>query len=135
MVSASTLRVAITHTAALRTLTELLSVAGLDGLLDEPGPFTVFAPTDEAFAALDPAELAALRADPTRLHSALSAHIIPGVLVAADLMNVLSLTTLSEVVLPVDHGAGLRVGSAYLVDADTIAGNGVLHQIDRVLPG
>jgi uncharacterized surface protein with fasciclin (FAS1) repeats len=130
---ADTLADVIAGKTELSILTALLFGTKLDGALREPGPYTLFAPTDEAFARLRPGSITALRADPPRLLAVLRDHLVPGALVAADLMAVSALTALSGVQLTVTSTHGLRVAQSYLTQADHLAANGVLHQIDAVL--
>ncbi|MEI7770866.1 MAG: fasciclin domain-containing protein [Chloroflexales bacterium] len=131
--SADTLADVIAGTPDLSIFASLLRVAGLDGVLRGSGPYTLFAPTDEAFAQLRPGVLAALYVDPPRLRDALSDHIVSGALVAADLMDVLEVTALSGARLTITSAHGLRVEQRYLTQADQITANGVLHRIGALL--
>ena len=128
-----TLAAVLVGTTELSILTALLFRAGLDNALRGPGPYTLFAPSNHAFARLRPGILTALRADPPRLLAVLSDHLVPGALVAADLMAVSALTALSGVQLTITSTRGLRVEQSYLTQADQLAANGVLHLIDAVL--
>jgi uncharacterized surface protein with fasciclin (FAS1) repeats len=131
--STDTLADIIAGAPDLTTLTSLLRLCGLDGLLGGPGHYTLFAPTDEAFAQLRPGALSALQSDPPRLRDVLSDHIVPGAFVAADLMDMLELIALSGARLIIASAHGLRVEQSYLTQADQITANGVLHRIGAVL--
>ncbi len=115
------------------TLTGLLGAAGLDETLAGAGPFTVFAPTDEAFAKLPKSTLDALGADTEALKRVLSYHVVPGSLKAASLTSG-ALTTVegSELDIEVDGGT-VSVGGTTVTDPDLTADNGVIHAIDGVL--
>ncbi|MEI8307364.1 MAG: fasciclin domain-containing protein [Chloroflexales bacterium] len=131
--SVDTLTDVIAGTPDLTTLASLLRLSGLDGVLHGPGHYTLFAPTDEAFTRLRSGVLSALHADLPRLRDLLSDHIVPGVFVAADLMDMLAVTALSGARLTLTSTHGLRVEQSYLTQADQITSNGVLHRIDAVL--
>lgn len=116
------------------TLLEAAQTAGLVETLTGEGPFTVFAPTDEAFAAVDSATLEALLADPDALADVLLYHVVPGEVMAADVIDLASATTAqgSDVAISVD-GDTMMVGGATVVATDIQASNGVIHVIDSVL--
>lgn len=119
--------------ADLTTLRSLLAATELDRLLRGPGPYTLFAPTDTAFARLPTELLTLLRADLPRLRAVLGDHLVSGMLVAADLMGLQVVTALSGMRLTLFSASGLRVEQSYLLAADHLAGNGVLHTVDGVL--
>lgn len=119
------------------TLIELVTAAGLGDVLSGPGPLTVFAPTDEAFAQLDPAVLAALGADNQLLQTALTHHVVDGTVASADLVTgditalsgePLSVTVADTITIDADGTA-----SATVVRPDLVASNGVVHVVDAVL--
>lgn len=114
-----------------RTLTAALAAAGLDRALRGDGPFTLFAPTDEAFARLPAGTIEALLlpANRDRLREILGFHVVEGRVLSTDLLRQTSAKTLAGAVLPI----GLRVGSANVTTADLACTNGVLHVIDDVL--
>lgn len=124
------------------TLLAAAQAMGLVPVLDQNGPYTVFAPTDEAFATtlgeLD-ITLEGLLADPEQLTSILLYHIVPGSYVAPQVldMNGLPLATAywgSSVTVTVeDEGSVVRINDATVVQTDILASNGVIHAIDRVL--
>ena len=98
------------------------------------GPYTLFAPTDDAFAELPTGTMAELLADPAKLEPFLLYHIVPGEYPAADLAAETSLSTAEGSDLPVSiEGETVVVGDATVLESDITAGNGVIHVIDRVL--
>jgi uncharacterized surface protein with fasciclin (FAS1) repeats len=116
------------------TLAQALQAAGLVDTLKGPGPFTVFAPTDAAFAKVPPATLAALLADPAALTRVLTYHVVPGRLAAAQVALMPSIRTVEGDNLTVTvSGSTVRVNDATVVQADVEASNGVIHVIDTVL--
>jgi uncharacterized surface protein with fasciclin (FAS1) repeats len=117
------------------TLLAAVDAAGLTEVLKGDGPFTVFAPTDEAFAAVPADALAALLADPEALAAILTYHVVPGDLQAAEVLSRSSLTTVNgaEASISID-GEGLpRIDDAIITATDIDAKNGVIHVIDRVI--
>jgi transforming growth factor-beta-induced protein len=116
------------------TLASLLDKAGLVDTLAEGGPFTVFAPTDAAFAKVPQATLDALAADPAKLKSVLLYHVVPGRVTAMDVVKLDSAKTLAGRSLPISvAGTTVKVGTATVVTPDVMASNGVIHVIDSVL--
>jgi uncharacterized surface protein with fasciclin (FAS1) repeats len=101
--------------------------------LQGDGPFTVFAPTDAAFAALPAGTLDALLADTEALTAVLTHHVVAGKAMAADVSGVTSVTTLQGGELAVSTEDGVSIGEASVVTADIEAANGVIHVIDTVL--
>ena len=116
------------------TLASLLTKAGLADTLATGGPFTVFAPTDAAFAKVPKATLAALAKHPAQLRSVLLYHVVPGSVTASDVAKLSSAKTLegSSVLIKVNKG-GVFVNRAKVTTPDVMAGNGVIHVIDKVL--
>jgi uncharacterized surface protein with fasciclin (FAS1) repeats len=114
------------------TLVAAVEAAGLVETLRSEGPFTLFAPTDEAFAKLPAGTVEALLDDPDKLAQILTYHVVPGRLLAADVMAAGSLETAQGGRLTVDT-TGPRVGNAAIVEADITTSNGVIHAIDTVL--
>ena len=115
------------------TLVQAVGLADLGGLLGDcsEGPFTVFAPTDEAFGSLPADVLGAALADTDLLTSILLYHVVPGTVLAADVVGLDSATTAQGEDIAVD-GTVLN-GSVNIVDTDIEACNGVIHVIDAVL--
>jgi uncharacterized surface protein with fasciclin (FAS1) repeats len=127
----------ITDTAArtpqLSTLARLLSDAGLAETLRGPGPFTVFAPTDEAFKAVPAATLDALGKDKERLKAVLTYHVVAGKVMAADVKNGNVKTVQGSDVALARAGTFVTIEDAVVGTPDVMASNGVVHLIDRVL--
>lgn len=119
----------------LSTLVTAVSAAGLVETLQGPGPFTVFAPVDEAFAAL-PAGTVDTLLEPENLNDlqgVLTYHVVPGVVTAADLVEGMELTTVQGETLTVSLAGGASINGANVVAADVMVSNGVVHIIDAVL--
>jgi uncharacterized surface protein with fasciclin (FAS1) repeats len=118
------------------TLAKALEAAGLLETLKGTGPFTVFAPTDEAFAKLPAGTLETLlkpenRAKLTRI---LTYHVVPGRVMAADVVKLHSATAVSgDTIAIATHGGGVTVDNAHVVKTDIVATNGVIHVIDAVI--
>ncbi len=116
------------------TLVAAVSAAGLAGTLSGPGPFTVFAPTDAAFAKLPAGTIEALLADPKgQLTDILLYHVVPGKVMASDVVGLTSATSISGRVLPIDTRAGVKIAGAKVVITDIECSNGVIHVIDTVM--
>ena len=116
------------------TLASLLKKAGLAGALQGKGPFTVFAPTDAAFAKVPKATLAALGKDRAKLRAVLLYHVAKGNLTAAKVVKKSRIATLNGKSLRIRvSGSTVRVGGARVTTANVAASNGVIHVIDRVL--
>jgi len=115
------------------TLAAALDKAGLVSTLKGKGPFTVFAPTDAAFAKVPKADLDALLADKAKLTAVLTYHVVPGNVMAKDVKpGKVKTVQGSELTLATSDG-GVTVDGAQVVKADIVADNGVIHVIDRVL--
>lgn len=120
------------------TLETVVGLAGLDGALDSPGSYTVFAPTDAAFALVPQPIIDALIADPTGLLTfILTYHVVPSQALSTDLSDGMTITTLSGVDVNVSIVNGsVFINHAQVTVADIIADNGVVHVIDAVIaPG
>lgn len=116
------------------TLVTALQAAGLVETLQGEGPFTVFAPTDEAFAKLPEGALDNLLADPDQLKNVLLYHVVPGQVMAADVVSLNSAdTVLGQPVSIRTEGNNVMVGEAQVIITDIPASNGVIHVIDSVL--
>lgn len=120
-------------TPQLSTLNKLIGDAGLTETLRGPGPFTVFAPTDEAFKAVPAKTLDALGKDPALLKSVLTYHVLAGKVAAADVKNGPAKTVQGANVALSRAGAFVTIDEAVVTTADVPASNGVVHVIDRVL--
>lgn len=116
------------------TLAAALDAAGLIDTLKGPGPFTVFAPTDAAFAKLPEGAVDGLLKDKAKLTSILTYHVVPGKVMAAD---VAGKETMAKSVqgseIKVNGTDGVMVDGAKVVQADIAADNGVIHVIDQVI--
>jgi uncharacterized surface protein with fasciclin (FAS1) repeats len=117
-----------------KTLVALVKQAGLVGALSGPGPLTVFAPTDTAFAKLPKSTLAALGKNKAELKAVLLYHVVKGKVTAAQASMLTSAKTLQGDTLPI-HASGtkLHVGGALVTKANIMASNGVIHVINKVL--
>jgi len=135
MQPAPTMDIVDTAVAAgnFKTLVAAVQAAGLVETLKGPGPFTVFAPTDEAFAKLPKGTLEALLKDKAKLTAILTYHVVSGKLMAADVVKQKSLKTVEGGSLTVQTAKGVRINGAKVVKADIVASNGVIHVIDRVM--
>ena len=118
---------------SFKTLATALQAAGLVETLKGPGPFTVFAPTDEAFAKLPAGTVEALLQDKQRLTAVLTYHVVPGRVMASDVVKLKSAKTVQGGSLAIKTGNGVSVDNAKVVKTDVVAGNGVIHVIDTVL--
>jgi uncharacterized surface protein with fasciclin (FAS1) repeats len=127
----------ITDTAArtpqLSTLSKLINDAGLADTLRGTGPFTVFAPTDEAFKAVPAATLAQLAQDKQMLLAVLNYHVIPGKVSSADVKTGNVKTVQGANVALSKAGTFVTVEDAVVTQADVAVTNGVVHVIDKVL--
>ena len=114
------------------TLVTAVKAAGLVETLKGAGPFTVFAPTDEAFAKVPKATLEGLLADKAALTKVLTYHVVAGKVMAAD-VKAGHVKTVQGTDLAVATEGGVTVNGAKVVAADVAASNGVIHAIDTVL--
>lgn len=119
---------------SFNTLLTALEAAGLTTTLEGAGPFTVFAPTDEAFAALPAGTLDALLADPAALAAILTYHVVEGEVPASQVVGLASATTINgaDVAISVS-GGNVMINDADVVATDVYATNGVIHVINKVL--
>lgn len=115
------------------TLVAAVEAAGLVDTLKGDGPFTVFAPTDEAFAALPAGTVEGLLEDPEALAAILTYHVVPGKVMSTDLSNEMMATTVNGADVTIMTEGGVMVDSANVVAADVEASNGVIHVIDAVI--
>ena len=123
-------------TGRFETLRQAIDAAGLTVTLAQNGPFTLFAPTDKAFAKMPSADLRALLKDKARLFQLLSYHVVPSKVRAPRRQAPSSVTTLDgkqlEIAIVPEDG-GYRVGEARIVKTNMRASNGVVHAVDTVL--
>ncbi len=115
------------------TLVEAVKAAGLVETLSGEGPFTVFAPTDEAFAKIPAETLQAVLNNREQLTAILTYHVVPGKLMASDVVRSSQLQTVQGQSLTVSTEGGVRVNDANVIQTDIEADNGVIHVIDTVL--
>lgn len=116
------------------TLAALLQQTGLAETLSGPGPFTVFAPTDAAFAKVPPETLRALAADPAKLRQVLLYHVVSGAVPAADVVRLTGAKTLNGASVTIKIADGtVKVDGATVTATDVMASNGIVHVIDTVL--
>lgn len=124
----------VSRLAGLPTLTTAVQAAGLQNTLMYKGPFTVFGPTEQAFAALPAGTVEALLKDPATLSNILLYHVTPGVVKAKDVVTLTEATMANggKVSIKVENG-GVKINNANVLFVDIAARNGVLHIIDGVL--
>jgi len=115
------------------TLVAAIEAAGLVEALSGPGPFTVFAPTDEAFAKLPEGTVESLLQDPEALASILTYHVVAGKVMAADVVTLTEAETVQGGILTIDATTGVMVNDATVVATDIETSNGIIHVIDTVL--
>lgn len=115
------------------TLVTAVKAAGLVDTLKGDGPFTVFAPSDEAFAKLPEGTVEGLLADKEKLAAVLTYHVVAGKKMASDVIASNNLTTVQGSDLAIDTSNGVQVGTATVISTDIEASNGVIHVIDTVL--
>lgn len=119
---------------SFKTLVAAVQAADLVAQLKSAGPFTVFAPTDEAFAKIPKADLDALIKDKLKLAKVLKHHVFAGNANSTDLGMLKDLSVADGGRLPILLGKGsLRIGGALVIKADIAASNGLIHVIDAVL--
>jgi uncharacterized surface protein with fasciclin (FAS1) repeats len=122
--------------AKFNTLVAAVKAAGLVDTLKGPGPFTVFAPTDEAFAKLPAGTLDNLLKPENKeqLQKVLTYHVVPGKVTAADVVKLDSAKTVEGGTIAIHtSGGAVMLNNAKVVKADVMASNGVIHVIDTVL--
>lgn len=116
-----------------KTLTTVLEVAGLVETLKGPGPFTVFAPTDEAFAKIPKGDIDGLLKDKAALSTVLTYHVVPGKVLAKDVKPGAVKTVEGRSFTVKLEGGKVMVDSATVTSTDIAADNGVIHVIDSVI--
>lgn len=115
------------------TLVAAVTAAGLVETLSGEGPFTVFAPTDDAFAALPEGTVEGLLEDIPALTSILTYHVVPGAVMSGDLSDGMMPETVNGQTVTIGVGDGVTVDGANVIIADIEASNGVIHVIDQVI--
>ncbi len=115
------------------TLVAAVKAAGLVDTLKGAGPFTVFAPTDEAFAKLPAGTVDALLKDIPKLKKILTYHVVSGKVMAADVVKLKTAKTVEGSDVKIDASSGVKINDAKVVTPDVATDNGVIHIIDTVL--
>ena len=123
----------IAHDPNLSTLNGLVARSGLSDTLKAAGPYTVFAPTNDAFKAVPAKTMDELAHDPAKLKAVLSYHVVPGKMMAADVRNGNAKTAEGANVALSRAGEFVTVEDAMVQRSDIVATNGVVHTVDRVL--
>lgn len=122
------------NAGSFKTLVAAVQAAGLVDTLKGPGPFTVFAPTDEAFAKLPAGTVDSLLADIPQLTKILTYHVVSGKVMSSDVVKLDSASTVEGSTVKIDASSGgVKVNDAKVVTPDVTADNGVIHVIDTVL--
>ncbi|MBZ8182273.1 fasciclin domain-containing protein [Oscillatoria salina] len=118
---------------SFQSLVTAVKTANLVETLKSPGPFTVFAPNDEAFAKLPPGTVQTLLQNPPQLARILTYHVVSGKLMQADLAKVDSVISVEGSPISIDCSDSFEVKNASVIAADIEADNGVIHVIDNVI--
>ena len=120
---------------SFNTLVAAVKAADLVETLQGPGPFTVFAPTDDAFAKLDAGTVEDLLKPENKAHlvAILTCHVVPGAVKAADVMGLTEAPTVNGQMLAIDTNQGVKVNGVNVVKTDIVCDNGVIHVIDGVI--
>lgn len=121
------------NAGSFKTLLAAIEAAGLTDTLRSEGPFTVFAPTDDAFAALPKGALENLLKDKKKLTSVLTYHVVPGKVMAKDVVKLKEAKTVQGQNVKIDASSGVKVDDARVIKPDVAAENGVIHVIDAVI--
>jgi uncharacterized surface protein with fasciclin (FAS1) repeats len=121
-----------------KTLVTAVKAAGLVDTLKSPGPFTVFAPTDEAFAKLPKGTVEGLLNDIPKLKSVLTYHVVPSKVMAADVVKLKTAKTVQGQDVRIDASRwhlhkNVKINDANVIKADILTDNGVIHAIDKVI--
>ncbi len=119
--------------ASFKTLLAAAEAAGLVDTLAGEGPLTVFAPTDEAFAKLPEGTVESLLKDKAKLTEILTYHVVPGKVMAKDVLNLKKAKTVQGKEITIDTSSGVKVDNAKVVKTDIETSNGVIHVIDTVM--
>lgn len=124
----------LANTPSLSTLNSLVAQAGLTDTLKATGPFTVFAPSNDAFKAVPAKTMDELAKSPEKLKALLAYHVVPAKLMAADVKNSNVKSVQGSVLALSKAGDFVTVETAAVTQADIVATNGVVHVVDTVLP-
>lgn len=123
----------IAATPTLSTLNDLIAKSGLTSTLNGTGPFTVFAPTNDAFKAVPAKTMDALAKDPAMLRHVLTYHVLAGKVMSADVKNGSVTTVNGASVALAKAGEFVTVEESMVQTANIVASNGVIHTVDRVM--
>ena len=118
---------------SFKTLVTAVKAAGLVDTLKSKGPFTVFAPNDDAFAKLPEGTVESLLKNIPNLKAVLTYHVVAGKVMAADVSNMKTAKTVQGQEVKIDASKGVRINDANVIKADIMTDNGVIHVIDKVL--
>lgn len=123
---------------SFKTLVKAVQAAGLVETLKGKGPFTVFAPTDDAFAKLPKGTVEGLLKDIPKLKLVLTYHVVPGKVMSADVVKLKTAKTVQGQEVKIDASKwhlhkNVKINDANVVKADVVADNGVIHVIDKVI--
>ncbi len=121
------------NAGSFNTLVAAVKAAGLVDTLKSKGPFTVFAPTDEAFAKLPEGTVDGLLKDTAKLKEILTYHVVSGKVMATDVSKLKTATTVQGTDVKIDASSGVKINDSMVTTADVAADNGVIHIIDTVL--
>lgn len=122
-----------TNSGSFKTLMTAVEAAGLLDILKSPGPYTIFAPTDEAFAKIPANTIAAWLDNIPKLQRILTYHVVPGDVRSDDLVQIDEAPTVEGSVVAIENADGVCVNDAKVLQQDILADNGVIHAIDTVL--
>lgn len=121
------------NAGSFETLVTAVKAANLVETLKSPGPFTVFAPTDEAFAKLPPGTITTLVQNIPQLSRILTFHVVAGKFTQADLVKMKTITSIEGSPISIGSSSKFEVKNAAVVAADIEADNGIVHVIDNVI--
>lgn len=121
------------NAGSFNTLVAAVKAAGLVDTLKGEGPFTVFAPTDDAFAKLPAGTVDSLLKDIPKLKKILTYHVVSGKVMAADVTKIKSAKTVEGSEVKIDASNGVKINDSMVTTPDVVADNGVIHIIDTVL--
>ncbi|MEG4273534.1 MULTISPECIES: fasciclin domain-containing protein [unclassified Microcoleus] len=122
-----------TNAGSFKSLVTVVEAAGLLDLLQSPGPYTVLAPTDEAFATIPTNTITSWLEDIPKLKKILTYHILSGEVLTENLLELSSPETVEGSVVGIDTYEGIKVNDTKVLTSDILADNGVIHMIDSVL--
>ncbi len=121
------------NAGSFNTLVKAVEAADLVDILKSPGPYTVFAPVDEAFARLPEGTLDSLLQDIPKLKKILTYHVLFGEVIAENLLELEEAETVEGSIVAIDTTHGYKVNQAIVLQPDILADNGVIHVIDSIL--